>query len=269
MLAAGWEQPGRLGGGSARTSGGSGTRGQARGQAPRSRWHCARSRRRGSRAPALFGREKARTGALCVSRSHARLETRPRAQTVNARVRKRGKRGVGMAGNGQEEEQGSSPTDRQTDRPAGPYPCRLQRSLQHPHFLLHCHPCSVGDQVLSCPLAQHSPAWELLPAGICAGSTATAPLAVLPAGCTAGFILTAATSHKITPRHTVTPGPGHSGRSATAAAGTRVRLPRRGLGGPCVPTSGWRGQGDPETPHRAGSACRGFLPTASQRGGRP
>lgn len=94
---------------------GLGDRGQARGQAPRSRWHCARSRRRGSRAPALFGREKARTGALCVSRSHARLETRPRAQTVNARVRKRGKRGVGMAGNGQEEEQGSSPTDRQTD----------------------------------------------------------------------------------------------------------------------------------------------------------
>lgn len=158
VLAAGWEQPGRLGGGSACTSGGSGTRGQARGQAPRSRWHCARSRRRGSRAPALFGREKARTGALCVSRSHARLETRPRAQTVNARVRKRGKRGVGMAGNGQEEEQGSSPTYRQTDRPAGPCPCRLQRSLQHPHFLLHCHPCSVGDQILSCPLAQHSPA---------------------------------------------------------------------------------------------------------------
>lgn len=124
-----------LGGGSAAPGDGCGSVG-ARGQAPWSCWHCAGGRRRGSRAPALFGREKARTGALCVSRSHARLETRPRAQTINAGVRKRGKRGVGMAGNGQGEEQGSS--HRQTDRQS----CRTM-SLQAaevsaaPSLLLH------------------------------------------------------------------------------------------------------------------------------------
>lgn len=100
----------------------------------------------------LFGREKARTGAVRVSRSHARLETRPRAQTINARGRREGRGGVGMSGAG---ENTGGLTDRQTDHV--PTRCvKAQRSLccischqQHPNFSLHCYSCSVGHKVLS------------------------------------------------------------------------------------------------------------------------
>ena len=106
----------------------------------------------------LFGREKARTGAVRVSRSHARLETRPRVQTINARGRREGKGGVGMSGNGMDSKraQGSSQTDRQTCRTMSLPAEQRHRGLccischqQHPNFSLHCYPCSVGDKVLS------------------------------------------------------------------------------------------------------------------------
>lgn len=120
---------------------------------------------RGQAGTALFGREKATRGALCVSRSHARLETRPRAQTVNARVRKRGESG-GWDG-WERAGRGGELTDRQTD---------LQDRVRAGYRgLCSTLTCSVGDQTLQ---------WELLPAGSCAGSVATArqPLAVLTAG---------------------------------------------------------------------------------------
>lgn len=57
-----------------------------------------RIRSMAARPASLFGREKAGTGAMRVSRSHARLETRTRAQAVNARGRREGKGGWGWLG---------------------------------------------------------------------------------------------------------------------------------------------------------------------------
>lgn len=161
----------------------------------------------------MFRREKARAGARCGSRSHARLETRPRAQAVNAGVRNGGERGIGMAGNGQGEEE-SSHTDRQTDRPAGQRPCRLQRCLQHPHLR-----CGRSTPFLTPwaaqPGVEAAACWELC------RERAHSPAAPGCSHCwsTAGCILTAATSREITLRHRVTPGLGHS--SATLTPGTR------------------------------------------------
>lgn len=57
------------------------------------RAHCT-----AARVAALFGREKARSGAVCVSRSRARLALRPWAQATNAGGRRKG---VGVSGAGE------------------------------------------------------------------------------------------------------------------------------------------------------------------------
>lgn len=115
----------------------------------------------------LFGREKAGTGAVCLSRSHARLETRPRAQAVNARGRREGKGGWDGWGWTVREHRGAH---RQTDtQDHVPTSCaEAQSSLLY--FLtissiLTCHSiatCLVQEEK-SCPdpFAQHSPVWEL------------------------------------------------------------------------------------------------------------
>jgi len=105
---------------------------------------------------ALFGREKARTGAERVSRSHARLETRPQAPTINARGRREGKRRWGCLGTDSERAQGGSQTDRQTCRTMFLPAMQRHRSLcclscheQHPNFSLHCCASSAEAEVLS------------------------------------------------------------------------------------------------------------------------
>lgn len=109
----------------------------------------------------LFGREKARTGSVSVSRSHTRLETGPRAQTVNARGRREGKGGWGCLGTDSKRARGGGEGEgchRQTDRYAGPYPYQLCKGTefsllyflhqQHPNFSLHCYPSSAGGEVV-------------------------------------------------------------------------------------------------------------------------
>lgn len=114
-----------------------------------------RIRSMAARPASLFGREKAGTGAMRVSRSHARLETRTRAQAVNARGRREGKGGWGWLGLDSEGTQRGS----QADRHAGPCPYQLCRGTefsavflnhqQHSDLSLHCHLSSAGGEVLS------------------------------------------------------------------------------------------------------------------------